>query len=69
MGVFKWNGNYFVDSVLKVLAIIALASFIICSVSWLVQGPNRYQLVVSSSGLVRIDTLTGRVTMAAPAHF
>jgi len=69
MGVFERNGNYWIDRILKMLAIAALALFIICSVFWLVQRPNRYQLMLSSSGLVRIDTLTGRVTMTVPARF
>jgi hypothetical protein len=61
MGVFKRNENYSIDRILKILAIIALSLFIICSVSWLVQRPNRYQLLWPGVNGLRIDTYTGEI--------
>ncbi|MGA2466094.1 MAG: hypothetical protein ABSH06_17305 [Thermodesulfobacteriota bacterium] len=61
MGIFKQNGNYLMNSLLKVLAIIALSLFILCSVSWLKQKPNRYQLLWPGQNGLRIDTYTGEI--------
>lgn len=63
MEVFKRNGIYLVDCALKVFAIIALVLFIICSVSWLVQRPNRYQLLWPGANGLRIDTYTGEIEL------
>ncbi len=63
MGVFKRDGNYWIDCVLKVLAIIALSLFIICSVSWFVQRPSRYQLLWPGANGFRIDTYTGEIEL------
>jgi hypothetical protein len=58
-------GNF---KVLRVLAIMALASFIICSVFWLVERPNRYQIVISGGTPIRLDTLTGTACILIPAR-
>ncbi len=63
MEVFK----RIMDLILRVLAIMALASFIICSVSWFEQRPNRYQIVIRGGDLIRWDTWTGRTYLLFPA--
>ena len=68
MGVFKRIANYGVDRTLKILAIVALTLFIFCSLSWLVQRPNRYQLIHAMTEpvvYVRMDTLTGKMEYIA----
>jgi len=55
------KGGLDMDFALKVLGIMALASFIICSAFWVVQRPNRYQVVMAGEDPIRLDTLTGRV--------
>ncbi len=66
MEAFKQNGSYWIDCALKSLAIAALVLFIICSLSWLVQRPNRYQLMVEGGVLIRLDTITGRAEYLLP---
>jgi len=57
-----------IERALKSLAIVALILVIICSLSWLMERPNRYQFMVTGGFAggkamigVRTDTCTGRM--------